>query len=57
MNRREVIPDSVSCDRPHCADRIGKILESRWKVVLTNGWKEVNQPLENFCPTHVTPNI
>jgi len=41
----------------HCADKIGKILESCWKVLLTNGWKEVNQPLENFCPMHVTPNI
>ena len=40
----------------HCVGRIGKILGGFWKAILTNGWKEVNQPLEKFYPIPETPN-
>ena len=40
----------------HCVDQIGKLLKGFWKAILTNGWKDVNQPLENFYPMPETPN-
>ena len=40
----------------HCVGQIGKLFEGFWKVILTNDWKEVNLPLENFYPTPETPN-